>query len=135
MNEPSAGTYARRLGGAFLIALAIIVLFAFRDRARVENLETFEEVTAVGDTTYYQPTNDVNAVAMLDGHPLFRVDNDKKEIKDTAMRRVGRDAATGLTIYIPRKNGTRATKTTGEIYFVKIGRNDYIRVRPELPVK
>ena len=66
MNALPGGKYAWRLGAAFLTALALLVFFAFRDRARVEQLEQFEAITAVGDTTYYRPTNDVNAVAILD---------------------------------------------------------------------
>jgi hypothetical protein len=128
---------AWRLGGLFLAAFAVLVIIAFRDRARVFHLEQLEEVSAVGDTTYYRPTNDVNTVATFEGHPLFRVDNDKKEIKDTAMRRVGRDPATGLSIYVPRKNNHRAAgaKNDDGTFFIKIGRNDYVRVRPEMPVK
>ena len=138
MTEPLDSTRsAWRLGGLFLAAFALLVVCAFRDRARVFHLEQFDEVSAVGDTTYYRPAKDVNAVATFDGQPLFRVDNDKKEIKDTAMQRVGRAPPTGLSIYVSRKNNRNGSGAKNEpaTFFVKIGRNDYIRVRPEMPVK
>jgi len=136
MSAPDFAKHAWWLGALFLAAFAIAVIFSFRDRARVYELEQFEEVSAVGDSTYYRPTNDVNAVATFEGHPLFRIDNEKKEVKDTAMRRVGRDPATGLSIYALREgSAARTVKNDEETFFIKIGRNDYVRVRREMPVK
>ncbi|HEX5176554.1 MAG TPA: hypothetical protein VFV83_05975 [Chthoniobacteraceae bacterium] len=129
MSDLDSGKPAWRLGALFLAAFAVIIVFSFRDRARVGELEQFEEISAVGDTTYYRPTNDANAVAAFEGRPLFRIDNDKKEIRDTAMRRVGRDPATGLSIYVLRKSNAAGKQTDAATFFIKIGRNDYVRVR------
>jgi hypothetical protein len=68
-------------------------------------------------------------VATLNGQPLYIIDNEKKELKDTTMLRVGRDDATGLTVYTSRKPPAGAPNPNGKArYYLKLGRNDYISV-------
>jgi hypothetical protein len=129
MTDLDSAKPAWRLGAVFLTAFALIIVLSFCDRARVGELEQFEEVSALGDTMYYRPTNDASAVAAFEGRPLFRIDNDKKNIRDTAMRRVGHDPATGLSIYVSRKNDASGKRNEDATFFIKIGPNDYVRVR------
>jgi hypothetical protein len=124
---------AQRLGTVLLGALAVIVVLAVRDRARVADLEHFEESTAVGDTAYFRRSRAAQmpppVVARLNGQPLYIIDNEKRELKDTAMLRVGRDDAAGLSVYTSRKPPAGDPNPNGKPrYYLKLGRNDYIRV-------
>ena len=127
---------AFRFGAALLLALLLIIALALIDRLRERPLEQFLEISAVGDTVYFgRPALDNKAafaepVAVLDGVPLYIVDGNKRELKDTNMVRVGRDAASGLSIYTPRKKDELKPSADSErVYFVKLGRNDYLQVR------
>lgn len=129
----SWGAGATRFGAIFLGLFSVVVVFAIVDRARTAGLEQFEEVSAVGDAVYFQrATSRQGAVAAtLNGQPLYPVTDQKKELKDTNMVRVGHDQATGLTIYTPRKaRSSEPQKKEQTPYFLKLGRNDYFEVRP-----
>jgi hypothetical protein len=119
-------------------ALAVIVVLAVRDRARVADLEHFEESSAVGDTAYFrrprEPQTSSPVVVTLDGQPLYLIDNEKKEVRDTAMLRVGRDDVSGLSVYTPREPLANDPNPDGKPhYYLKLGRNDYMRVGPVPP--
>lgn len=126
-----------RLGSALLAAFLLIIALNVIERIREKPLEQFSEVSAVGDSSYFQrPSLDDKAalaepIVALDGVALYIVDGNKRELKDTNMVRAGRDAATGLAIYTPRKKeeGKDRGKDAVRTYFVKLGRNDYLQVR------
>jgi hypothetical protein len=131
---------ACRFGAVLLAAIVLLGLLATRDRARVEKLEQFEEVSAVGDTAYFRRPagrqEPALAVATLRGQPLYLLTEDKRELKDTNMLRVARDDASGLAIYTPRKPLPREPgEKTETQYFLKLGRNDYINVGPAPPAE
>jgi hypothetical protein len=127
------GTGAMRFGAVFLGLFSVVVVFAIVDHARTARLEQFEEVSAVGDTVYFQRATSRQGavVATLNGQPLYPVTDQKKELKDTNMVRVAHDQTTGLNIYTPRKaRSSEPRKKEQTLYFLKLGRNDYFEVRP-----
>lgn len=124
---------AVRFGAVFLGLFALVAVFAIIDRARTARLEQFEEISAVGDTVYFQrgDTGQGAPAVTLNGQPLSPVNDQKKELKDTNMVRVGHDQTTGLTIYTPRKARTSQSRRKEQtLYYLKLGRNDYLEVRP-----
>ena len=129
----SSGAF--RLGTIFFGLFAIVAVFAVIDRQRTTTVEQFEELSAVGDTVFFQRSTLAQGaspvVATLEGVPLYAANDQKKELKDTNMLRVARDETSGLAIYTPRRTGSRGTgKKEQTTYFVKLGRNDYLEVRP-----
>ena len=135
--EPASGAEAPffgvksalQLGAALLGALALIATLSLVDRGRLAALESFAELTAVGDTAYFKVPADSQELTLpavtLNGQPLFPVANTLHELRDTEMIRAGRDATTGLTIYQPRKalSGGR-----DDAYFLKVGPKQYVKV-------
>ena len=136
-NEFRARKTAIRLGSVFLAAFLLIITLNVIERVRGKPLEQFHEVSAVGDDVYFQrpllddKTAFAEPIVSLNGVALYLVDGNKRELKDTNMVRAGRDAATGLSIYTPRKKeeGKEHGRDAERNYFVKLGRNDYLQVR------
>ena len=121
------------MGFAVILALALI------ERAKSNQLERFADVSAVGDAIYFDRRTAVEgaAVASLNGTPLHLTSTDKTEIRDTKMKRVARDAATGLGIYQLRESAGSAEsdnqRRDDAIYFLKVGRNDFVKVKRGAP--
>src|SRR4030095_1950208 len=130
---------AVRCGVIFLALFALLLVFAMIDRSRTPQIEQFEEVSAVGDTVYFQRAlisrGSPQPIFTLNGQALYPANDQKKEVKDTNMVRAGYDEATGLTIYTPRKTRSSEAKKEQSAYFVKLGRNDYLEVRARSPGK
>ncbi len=150
MTDPSAvretrtlfaGKSALGLALALLAGVAVVAGFGMANRPRVSALERFEEATAVGDFTFFKVPGIVQkpppAAVVWNGQPLFPVSYKKVDLHDTKMIRTGRDPASGLTIYqsrepVPPQEGEREKK--GEpFYFLKIGPNNFIKVRAWTP--
>jgi hypothetical protein len=121
-----AGRSAKFLATMFLMAIAAIVAFSVWDATRREGLEEFSEVTGVGDTHTFKIPNPPPAVP----HPILTWQGreytlatyKKAKIDDTEMRRVYRDAATGLTLYHP------VGKDAGEL-FIKVEEGRYLPLK------
>jgi len=130
---------AVRFAAIFLALFALLLIFAMIDRTRTSQIEQFEEVSAVGDTVYFQRAlisrGSAQPIVTLNGQVLYPANDQKKEVKDTNMVRAGYDEATGLTIYTPRKPRSSEAKKEQSAYFVKLGRNDYLEVRARAPGK
>lgn len=126
---------AVRLGGAFLVALVLVLGMVLRDNSRRSELEVIAESTAVGDTNYLLVTEATFAaplakVATLKGVPLYPVGDKRHDKSDLEMTKVAHDDASGLTIYqAPPKSKEGGEKEAGA-YFVKIGPGEYVKVRP-----
>ena len=115
------------LGAVLLIGLLLLALFARVDRARLASLEKFSETTAVGDGVYYALPSPLPqkpaAVARIGGESLVPVDYERIKHRDSTMQPVARDPETKLTIYTVRGADGDAE------YFVKIGGNEYLKLR------
>ncbi len=132
------------LGVGLLAAFAFVTGQAFSDGSRRVQIEAVAEVTAVGDTAYSpvpaEPAPPYPAAAKLDGHPLYPVSAKPARMDETEMRRVGRDAAAGLTVY---EAGPKAAKSgeaagsAGRFYFLKVGPGQFLKVgeSPQPPAK
>ncbi len=128
------GRPAAILAAVLLLGLAALALFARTDRTRVTTLETFTELSAVGDKTYYllpQPLPAPPApVAQYNGRALIPITYEKFEWRDTKMTPVARDPQTRLTIYTSREPLPKNIPPAGETpYFVKTAANEYLRLR------
>ena len=117
---------ALRLGAALLVGFAAVLAFTLRDAGRVGELEHFEQVTAVGDTNYYVVPAPPPATAIVhwQDRAWAAVDFVKQDLHDTQMLRVGRDEASGLTLYRPR------AETKADELFVKRDTDSFYRLRP-----
>ncbi|HEX8313136.1 MAG TPA: hypothetical protein VF614_17555 [Chthoniobacteraceae bacterium] len=127
---------AQFLGGALLLALAIITYFAAGDRLHRSSLESFERVTAAGDTTYVvvpkTPGTPPLPVATLGGKRLYAASQEVVEARDSRMQLVERDASSGLGVYaatepVETKQGNRP-RTGEKLYFLKVKTNEYLMV-------
>lgn len=122
-----AARTALRLAEALLIGLAAVAAFTWWDARRSARLESFAEVTAVGDKNYFGNPDPPGTP----GKPIIRAENqlwvpvsfEKERRRDTQMLRAARDQS--LTLYRPRK------EAKPDELFVKIERNGYLRLRPQ----
>lgn len=136
-----APKWALGLGLALVAVIALVTVLARIDRLRRERLETTSETTAVGDARYFQPALDPKelsvAGATLNGQPLIVAWGEKIDVRDTHLRRVAVDAASGLTIYELAEAATgeereRVAKAGGG-YLLKLSPDDYVSARPAKP--
>jgi hypothetical protein len=129
MNEPPTAmlgaSAAFRLGAALLAGLALMLALAARDHHRRAELETVEEATAVGDKALVT----LPASVRWQGRPL-RIEEGKREsLRDTRMRRVGRDEASGVSIYQYQPPPGKAPPPLA--LYLKAGPNEYLRAHVE----
>lgn len=142
MNESSSapapaaaflgGSHAARLGLLLLLGMALLLGLAAFDKQRRAKIESMAEVTAVGDKVFVKlPAPAV--VPSLDGRPLELASDQRQELRDTRMRRVSTDAASGLTIYkylgVLAKDGSVTGPPEGSTFYLKAGVNEYVPVR------
>jgi hypothetical protein len=115
------------LGAGLLLGMAIVVVFAWNDRARLADLEHFSETTAVGDRIYFPLPDPLPTppaiIARFRDESFVPVDYNKVEIRDTKMQPAGRDPGSKLTIYKLRD------PAGGGDFFVKTASNEYLRLR------
>ena len=81
MNEPALSTApadlfhwraAIQLGVILLTGLTLVLLFAALEKPRRAQLETYEEVTAVGDSAFFRAAAQVGRPAItFRGQPLY----------------------------------------------------------------
>jgi hypothetical protein len=132
---------ARILAGTLILALAIITYFAAGDRLRRSELETFERVTAVGDTAYVAIPEIPGStpLATLAGKPLYALSKEVVEARDSRMQLVERDATTGRGVYaatqpVETKEGDRP-RAGEKLYFLKVKTDEYLMAGPGAPAK
>jgi hypothetical protein len=132
---------AMSLGAALLVGLAITAVLARHDRLHRTELERAEEVTAVGDVSFFKPPTEAMkpppVAAKLDGQLLYPVSYKPFELQDSRMIRVATDSEAGLNIYetalnVAPQEGERE-KVGEKFYFLKIAPKQYIRVRVGTP--
>jgi hypothetical protein len=139
--KPLGSRAAILLGSSLLISLLVVTLFAASNRVERTSLETFQRVTAVGDTAYISVPKDAAKaplpVATLRGQPLFASSPEPAEARDSRMELVDRDVKTGVGIYAatePVETDQGERPRAGEIlYFLKVKTDEYLMVGPNAP--
>lgn len=128
---------AVRLGEALLISFALVILLAGMDKGQREQLESFQEVTAVGDRAYFQLPDGLQKpfqpVLSFRGQPLTPTSIEPVEVRDTKMIRVGRDETGRHFVYssrdkIPPAEGEGDAKD-GTFFFLKLAPGEYLKTR------
>lgn len=127
------GRQAVILGIGLLAGLLMALGLILWDNSRRTELEGIVESTAVGDTRYFvvpdpAPAEPYPPAAHFQGKPLIPSGYKRHEKREADLQPVGKDEATGLTIYqAPVK-----PKDAGEppTYFLKTGRGEFIKVKP-----
>ncbi len=136
-----ARNYAVRIGLLLLVGFAAVIAGVGYDEGQMRVLETFEETTAVGDRAYFQmPTDAVKpppAAVSFRGQPLFPVSYAKVELRDTRMTRAGMADDAAIQVYtsrdpVPPQEG-ESEKHGTQFYFLKVERDEYIKVRAGSP--
>ena len=132
---------AVRLGEALLISFAVVILLAGMDKAQRERLESFQEVTAVGDRAYFQLPGDLRKpfqpVAGFRGQSLTPTSVEPVEIRDTKMIRVGRDDSGRHFVYTSRESvppvGGEVVAKGEKFFFLKLEPGEYLKTRAAGP--
>jgi len=95
------------LGVVVLVGFAAVLACTLRDAGREDELEHFDQITALGDTHYFvvpsPPPNPPVAIVQWQGRAWVPVDFEKRDLRDTQMLRIGRDEISGLTLYPPAR--------------------------------
>lgn len=138
-----AREYAFRLGLVLLVVFAGIIALAGYDESRRGALETFEEVTAVGDRAFFPLPTEVQkphpAAVVFRGQPLYPVSYALIEARDTGMIRVGTADEAPYRLYTPREplppQEGESEKAGQQFYYLKVKQDEYIKVRPGTPGK
>jgi hypothetical protein len=132
------GFFAERaavwIGWALLAAMATILLLASFDRQHRRGLETFKEVTGVGDQAFFKEPDAVGgapaATVIFKGQALVPVTPKHISERDARMLRVGDDDSGAYRIYVNRESAEAGNKREAD-YFLKLGNDEYLNVRPE----
>lgn len=130
-DDAPAPLFAPRSASRFaLVVVALvggIVAWSALERPKTASVEKFEQLTAAGDRRYYAPPDPPLAIPepvfTWQGRAWAPATDDKLKIDDPDMRRVGRDEATGLSIY-----RTASGKPPG--YFIKKNVGEFFRLQP-----
>ena len=128
-HDASIPPTAKGLAVAFLAGFAGILAFTLRDAGRTGEIERFEQVTAVGDTSFVKlpdPKADAGKpVVTFAEKSWVPADFEKHDLHDSQMVRAGSDSATGQAVYRPRE------KSKSDEFFLKLDVNEYLRIRPQ----
>lgn len=128
-TEILGGSWAWKIGAFLVLGFVLVLALAIVDRQRRPQIESFSEVTAVGDRAYFAPGPDPAAPTVLkwSGGQVQVAAAEHVKMRDTSMRKVGQDDATGVSIY-------RATPKKGEEgpggLFVKVAPGEYLPAKP-----
>ena len=145
MNDPSLSEQpapmlgmkqAVWLGVALLAGLGLTLGMTVFDRSRRTQIEQMSETTAVGDRALFTiPTNPPEphpVVVTVQGRAWRLASLEKRELRETHMRRAGRDEAAGLWLY--RFEGdSRRVDDAGKAVpaggcYLKIGRDEFVEL-------
>jgi hypothetical protein len=129
---------ALRLGLALVLGIALVTVLAVLDRNRRTQDETHEEVTAVGDQSFFKLPEvfpkPPEAAVVFHGQSLYPV---YKRItnRDSSMIRVGEDDSRTYWIYTDRVAGKEAAaegeKKGAPAYYLKAALDEYFEVRAQ----
>jgi len=128
---------AIRLGEAVLISFAVVILLAGMDKAQRGRLESFQEVTAVGDRAYFELPGTLQKpfqpVTSFRGQSLSPTSAEPVKIRDTKMIRLGRDDSGRHFVYasrepVPPAEGEVEAKEES-FFFLKLEPGEYLKTR------
>lgn len=110
-----------------------MVGWASIDRGKRASFEAWEQVTAVEDRLYLpmpaQKPDLAAPVVKMGEKPLFLVSGDTVGIHDSDVRRVAKDAESGLMIYEAADRGVLPSKERAGTYLVKVAIGRYAVVK------
>jgi hypothetical protein len=143
--NPSTGLFAGRAAGwfgwAILAALAAVILLISQEHRRRTPVETYEELTSVGDHSFFKMPEQAGknpvAAVIFRGQPLYPAGFHRLRNSDTKMLRAGSDDSGALRIYMnsepdPQTRDAGAKKSESD-YYLKLGEDEYLNVRPGKP--
>src|SRR5437762_640942 len=115
-----------------LAIFTIIVVWSSIDRVRRTSLEVSEQKTGVEDRVYFPlppvaPEQPPVAVH-LEGRPLYAFSYKPVSIHDSDVRRVAKDAATGLSIYEAADENDSRKKELEGAFLLKAGPGQYVKL-------
>ena len=126
---------AVRLGEGLLAGFALWIFAAGSDAVNRHQLETFKEVTAVGDRAYLpvRPGQEQNSTASLlfQGKRLLPAGSQKAEVRDSKMIRAGKDDSGSYHLYTTASDESVTADEAEQknTYYLKLAPNEYLRVR------
>ena len=127
---------AVQLGIALLAGLAVALGVMAFDNSRRARIEQMSETTAVGDRALFTlPANpaEPHPIAVTVQGRAWRVASlEKRELRETHMRRVGRDEAAGLWLYRFEGDSRRLDDAGKAVpaggHYVKMGRDEFVEL-------
>ncbi len=140
-SELFAPRAAFSFGLSLLLSLAVVAVMVTVDARNRQRDETREEVTAVGDQSFFKIPDTfprpVTAAVVYHGQPLFAI---YKRItdRDSTMIRVGEDDSKTYRLYVEHPSEKEKDKGNAEnqkkkdaTYFLKVGVDEYIELSPQ----
>ena len=127
------------VGMALLAGLAVALGVTAFDRSRRGQIERMSETTAVGDRDVFTlpaKSAEPHPVAVtVEGRVWRLVSLEKRELRETHMRRVGRDEAAGLWLYRFEGDSRRLDDAGKAVpaggHYLKTGRDEFAEVLGE----
>jgi len=134
--EEKANPWGARIMCLFVLMLAGVTAMVARDYQNVRKLEAFSENTAVGDYKLVNldafPANEAPRV-MINETPALIIASPRISVRDSRMRRVEKDEATGISIYTTDASNLKGQRlkgaSDGPLNFVKVKSGEYVQAR------
>ena len=120
----------RRVSLAFLLGFAAMAGLAASDFSNHDTLESLHLPTAVGDENYFPipaKRHLEEALGRFNGKDIFPLRFNESEIEEFRLLLVTKDKQKGVTLY--RRVEKSADEEAEERFYVKTGRNRFLRVR------
>lgn len=136
--EEKANRWGVRLGVLFILMLAAVTAMVAIDYRNVDKLEAFAENTAVGDYKLVNldsfPSTEGAPRVTINETPALIIPSPRISVRDSRMRRVDKDAATGISIYTTDASNLKGQRLKGAgddgpLHFVKIKSGEYVQAR------
>jgi hypothetical protein len=127
-GDTRGGGWVWGIGMGLVVAFGVVAGWGYGDGQRWGELEVVVEETAVGDVVLVAEKRDAFGGLVIsvgwEGKRLVPVGEKVLKIKDVEVRRVGKDVASGVSIY--REKGG-----VGEDYLLRVSGGRFLRVRVE----
>ena len=127
-GDTRGGGWVWGIGMGLVVAFGVVAGWGYGDGQRWGELEVVVEQTAVGDVVLVPEKRDAFGGLVIsvgwEGKRLIPVGGKVLKIKDVEVRRVGKDEASGVSIY--REKGVG-----GEEYLLRVSGGRFLRVRVE----
>jgi hypothetical protein len=98
------------------------------DHRRRTSIETLSQPTAVGDHNWFHFKKEPRSAILWEGRMLRELSEQPENIPDLRMLRVGRSDDGSLHLYVPLERANGTEETGGPSWFVKTGKDQFLRV-------